>query len=162
MPAVHPDIMQVLDRTIHCLERIHVLNSLTIADEMPELQIGVGINRGPVSTGYLGGLGRCHLAFLGNTTNVVSRIESLTKELPGTVLASEDCFSQAEPDFWRNPFQINFTCRDVGNHPMKNIKKPPKLFSFNPLLRGWIIRCGQLVENCVDSIAINRCYQPGR
>ncbi|MFC1896615.1 adenylate/guanylate cyclase domain-containing protein, partial [Thermodesulfobacteriota bacterium] len=132
------EIMDILYHTVQCLTRIHVLNSLSLPTGMPELNIGVGINKGNVATGYLGGLVRCHLTILGNTVNIAARMEGLTKDVPGAVLVSRACFDGQEPDVWSTPLKVNFTLRDVGRFPMKNISKPPNLYSVGPLLRHWI------------------------
>lgn len=142
------DIVTILRHTVRALKRILMLNALNRLSaricgtcpfvEPPEIRIGVGVNKGPVAIGYLGGLSRCHLAVLGNTVNAAARIESLTKELPGSVLVSGACFDGGEPDLWADPLRVSFTFRDLGRHPMRNISGVVHLFGVSPLLRTWI------------------------
>ncbi len=132
------DITDILRRTIQALQRIHVLNAMSFQAGLPEIQIGVGINKGKVALGYLGGLDRCHLTVLGNTINLAARIESSTKELPGAVVMSEFCFEGETPDVWTTPLNLNFSVRDLGKHTMRNIKEPVHLFGLSPLRRYWI------------------------
>jgi adenylate cyclase len=54
----------------------------------PALQIGVGVNHGPVIVGDLGGPQRLEFAVVGDTVNVASRLERLTRELGVAVVAS--------------------------------------------------------------------------
>lgn len=128
----------IVRHTIRCIERIHTLNALSQYIGLPEIHIGVGLHHGPVALGNLGGLRRCHLTVLGNTVNLAARIESASKDLPGTILVSEPCFGQTRPDFWKRPDSTNWTLRDVGCHTMRNIQEPVHLFSLSPLLRFWV------------------------
>lgn len=56
----------------------------------PALQIGVGVHHGPVVLGDIGGESRLEFAVLGDTVNVASRLERLTRELGVAVVASDD------------------------------------------------------------------------
>jgi class 3 adenylate cyclase len=132
------EMISILHHTIRCLQRIRILNAMSRQSGLPEIHVGVGINKGPVALGYLGGLERCHLTVLGNTINLASRIESSTKELPGDVLVSEECFDGKESALWTAPLPINYSLRDLGRHQMRNIKQPVHLFGLKPLLRYWI------------------------
>jgi hypothetical protein len=134
----YAEIGTILHHVIRCIERIHTLNALSQYINLPEIHIGVGIHKGPVALGNLGGLKRCHLTVLGNTINLAARIESASKELPGIILVSETCFNYTSPDIWKNPNSVNYTVRDVGWHTMRNIRKPVHLFGLSPLLRFWV------------------------
>ncbi|MCP4395722.1 MAG: adenylate/guanylate cyclase domain-containing protein [bacterium] len=132
------EMSEILGHTIRSLQRIHVLNALSLQTERPEIQIGVGIHKGPVGLGYLGGLERCRFTVQGNAINLTAGIERTSKTLPGSVIVSERCFQQSEPDIWKNPHNINFSLRALGQHTMRNIKKRLRLFGANPLLRYWV------------------------
>jgi class 3 adenylate cyclase len=133
-----PDILDILSHTVRAIQRIHILNSLDLPAGMPELRIGVGINKGPVATGYLGGLSRCHLSVLGNTVNVAARMEQATKQAPDSVLVSKAFFEDREPDVWSTPLKVNFSLREAGRVQMKNISNIPHLYSIKPLLNYWV------------------------
>jgi len=98
----------------------------------------VGIHKGPVAKGSLGGLSRCQLTMLGHTVNVAARIEGLTKQLPSPVAITESLIGGPLPNFWNQPEQVNFSLREVGRHHMKNIKEPILLFGLGPLIQTWV------------------------
>jgi adenylate cyclase len=54
-----------------------------------ELQIGIGINSGPVIAGTVGGGGRLDFTVIGDPVNVASRVESLTGETGDVILLTE-------------------------------------------------------------------------
>ncbi len=133
------DITEILSHTTQCLHRIYVLNALSLQTGLPEIQIGVGIHKGPVSVGYLGGLARCHLTMLGNTINLASRLETASKKLPGDVIVSASCFDNDPPDIWSAPLNVTFSIRDLGPYTeMKNISQPVHVFGVSPLSRYWV------------------------
>lgn len=55
------------------------------------MRIGIGINSGPVIAGTIGGGGHLEFAVIGDTTNVASRVEQLTKTTGDTVLLTQQC-----------------------------------------------------------------------
>lgn len=53
------------------------------------LRIGIGIHFGPVILGRIGHPGKQQLTVIGNTVNIASRVERMTKELDAPILLSE-------------------------------------------------------------------------
>lgn len=54
-----------------------------------EVQVGVGINSGPVVVGSVGGGGRLEFAVIGDAVNVAARVEEATKDTGDAVLLTE-------------------------------------------------------------------------
>ena len=55
----------------------------------PPVRVGIGLHHGPVLVGELGGKRQVQFTVTGDTVNVASRIEALTREHRATVLASD-------------------------------------------------------------------------
>lgn len=73
-------------------------NAERLAAGRPALAVGIGLHRGPVTTGDIGGASRFEFAVIGDTVNVASRLERLTRELGTPLVASEDLVRQAEEE----------------------------------------------------------------
>lgn len=64
------------------------------AGQVP-LQISVGLHSGPVVLGDIG-TNRLEFAVIGNTVNVASRMEGLTRQLDTSLVVSEDAYDRAK------------------------------------------------------------------
>jgi adenylate cyclase len=63
-----------------------------VADGLPALEMGIGINTGPVVVGNLGSEARTKYGIVGAVVNVASRIESNT--VGGQVLVGEATYAK--------------------------------------------------------------------
>ncbi len=61
----------------------------------PPLEIAVGLHHGPVIVGDIGGESRFEFTVLGDTVNVASRLEGLTRQLGAGIVASEAAIERA-------------------------------------------------------------------
>ena len=70
--------------------------SRTLAEELAEpLKIGIGIHCGPAVVGRMGYGSTVHLTAIGDTVNVASRLQDLTKEYSCQLIISEQVAKQA-------------------------------------------------------------------
>lgn len=75
------------------LNAVRALNQdLTAAGETP-VNIGIGLNSGPLMIGAIGGLDRMGRGIVGDATNVASRVEGMTKRYRVPLLIGESTFT---------------------------------------------------------------------
>jgi len=87
----------------------------------PELNMGIGINTGAVVLGVVGGPTRMQCSFIGDTANLASRIQDLTKVYHARVLIGGQTFrSLVEPD--------TFAIRMVDRVAVKGKSDPVELY----------------------------------
>ncbi len=65
-------------------------NLRSLAHGQPTLQMGIGVNTGPVVLGTVGGQNRIQCTVIGDTVNLASRIEQLTKLYGARMLIGEE------------------------------------------------------------------------
>ena len=65
-------------------------NTSRLQQGLPAIRVGIGLHWGPVVLGDIGGENRLEFATIGDTVNVASRLEHMTRELSAEVAASED------------------------------------------------------------------------
>jgi adenylate cyclase len=58
-----------------------------------------------VTVGNLGGRERIEFTVVGDVVNVASRLEEATREIGGSIIASEDCIRAAADPEWLARFQ---------------------------------------------------------
>ncbi len=80
--------VKAVEAAIGMLDKLQELNESWRKTGLPELRIGVGICTGEVMVGDVGVTGHREFAAMGDTTNLASRIEKLTREFNAGILIS--------------------------------------------------------------------------
>ncbi len=75
------------------------LNARWTQQGKPQIQIGIGINTGPMAVGNMGSAARFDYTALGDQVNYGSRLEALTKEYGVGILVGEATMKAAGPRF---------------------------------------------------------------
>jgi adenylate cyclase len=101
------------------LEALEALNEDWRRRNMPQLEIGIGIATGEVMMGDVGVTGHREFAAMGDTTNVASRIEKMTRENGIHLLINEETARLV-----RNVFALV----ELGSVEVRGRRKPVNLY----------------------------------
>ena len=84
---------------IEMIKKLDEINK-DLKDILPqELTVGIGLNYGSIIAGNLGSDDRLTYAITGDAVNIAKRIESLTRDLSGTILISETIYEKTKELF---------------------------------------------------------------
>lgn len=81
------------------VQALDIFNLQQVADDGPELAIGIGIATGQAIIGNVGSRDRLEYTAMGDTVNLASRIEGLNKQLESTILVSENTYQRVRHCF---------------------------------------------------------------
>ncbi|MEZ5668397.1 MAG: adenylate/guanylate cyclase domain-containing protein [Alphaproteobacteria bacterium] len=89
------DAANALTCAVAIQEAVHEWNRQLIDAGAPPVSVGVGVHYGPVVMGDIGGEQRLEFAVIGDTVNVASRLESLTRQRHAEIVVSEELMAAA-------------------------------------------------------------------
>ncbi len=108
------------------LKKLEELKLKWRADNLPEFDIGIGINSGPMIVGNMGSDVRVDYTVLGDAVNLASRLEGTNKEYETRIIISEGTYEQVKDQL---------TCRILGAVRVKGKRKPVKIYELRGLGR---------------------------
>jgi len=89
---------QALDAARRMGEALAHLNEAMSGDIDQPLRIGIGLHSGPTIVGEMGYARATHLTAIGDTVNIASRLETLTKEFNAELVVSQELLDRAGVD----------------------------------------------------------------
>jgi len=120
-PVAEPRHAALACRT--ALEMLTVLDALKANWRhlgLPAIDIGVGINTGPMIVGNMGSASRFNYTVVGDSVNLASRIESLNKTYGTSILVSEYTYEVVKDEF---PF-----AREIDSVRVRGRTQPVRLY----------------------------------
>jgi adenylate cyclase len=118
------DACRALRTALRMLERVDALNQTHCGDPgKPSLRIGIGIHTGPLTSGNVGSPNRLEYSVIGETVNLASRLESLTKEFHTEIVMSSDTAEVVRSQFPN--------LRDLGEGPVRGFEKQIHLYTID-------------------------------
>ncbi len=82
------DTKDAIRAALTLLERVDQFNETHRGSGQPEIQIGIGLNKGPAITGNIGSTNRVEFTSIGATVNLAARLEGQCKDLQCAIVAS--------------------------------------------------------------------------
>jgi class 3 adenylate cyclase len=101
--------------------RLLEVNKKLLAENLPELSLGIGIVRGPVILGNIGSQTRMQYTVVGDTVNRAARIESLCKQLQCKLLLDKFVYLSL-------PKELQRLFQSKGTQVLKGIQEPVEIF----------------------------------
>jgi adenylate cyclase len=113
----HP--LRACHTALKMLDRLGTMQEKWKAEDTPQLDIGIGINTGPMVVGNMGSERRFDYTVMGDAVNLASRLESINKEYGTQVVISEFTYRSVKDDFW---------CRELDAVRVKGRARPVKIY----------------------------------
>ncbi len=104
---------------LEMLTALDLLNIRRASAGLSALKIGIGLHTGPAVLGEIGPTERREFTVIGDTVNVASRIEGLTKQHGSAILVSDSTRGAA----------TGFAFRELGAVPVKGKELPVPIFA---------------------------------
>lgn len=111
--------LQACNAALGCVAQLEKLNHDFSLRNWPNIKIGIGINSGYMNAGNIGSETIQNYTVIGDSVNLASRLESLTKEHEVQIIISE---------FTYEIVKAHFKCRELGNVSVKGKLEPVTIY----------------------------------
>ncbi len=119
-PLTQPDHARRACRTaLQMMRRLHELQKGWEEQGLPHLDIGIGLNSGPMAVGNMGSLQRFDYTVMGDNVNLGSRLEGINKEYRTNIIVSE---------FTEKLVREQMVCRELDAVRVKGKNEPVHIF----------------------------------
>lgn len=90
VPGSNSTPISILLTAERILEDLQILNKNIHSKGLKPIEVGIGIHKGNVIAGNIGSQDRMEFTVIGNTVNIASRLEQLTKMFKSNIVISEE------------------------------------------------------------------------
>lgn len=116
----HTHASDALAAANEMMQRLAEVNAWLSDNHFEPLNIGIGLNSGPVILGSIGSESKADYTVIGDNVNLASRLEGLTKVYGCNILLSENTFNQ---------LNATVPCRIVDLVRVKGKQEPIRIFT---------------------------------
>ena len=123
------DAQSAVAASLAIAHKLAEMNKIWVAEGLPPVSTGIGINSGLVIAGSLGSSERLEYSVLGDAVNVASRLESFNKEVDGGphhILISEETHRRLDNNFrteFVGKFALKGKTQETGIYRVLDVKK---------------------------------------
>ena len=121
--------VHALETSMAMLKRLESMQSELRERDWPEFKIGIGINTGPMNVGDMGSRFRRSYTVIGDSVNLGSRLEGLTKYYGVSCIASEFTISDIEGILFRKLDVVRVKGKDTAVTIFEPVGKTAELDS---------------------------------
>lgn len=119
-PMAHPDhAARACLTALEMMEKLRELHPHWHEQGLPELDIGIGLNTGPMSVGNMGSKVRFDYTVMGDNVNLGSRLEGINKQYGTNIMISEYTYNYAKESIY---------ARELDSVRVKGKREPVKIF----------------------------------
>ncbi|GAH62945.1 unnamed protein product, partial [marine sediment metagenome] len=119
-PVLHDDDpLQAVFTALSMLKSLKSFNRKQTLTGKPPFKIGIGLNTGEVIVGNIGSTQKLDYTCIGDTVNLASRLEGLTKLYRTPIIISEYTYNEA---------QSGIMAREIDSVRVKGKAKPVKIY----------------------------------
>ena len=109
-----------IQSAIDMQKELAVLNTELVAEGLPQINIGIGINTGQALVGNMGSEQRFDYSVIGDAVNLAARLESSSKTLGKTVVVGENTYKAAK---------LNYNFDYIDSITVKGKTEPVKVYT---------------------------------
>ncbi|MBD3609322.1 MAG: adenylate/guanylate cyclase domain-containing protein [Gammaproteobacteria bacterium] len=145
-PLPNPEHAQcAVEAALEMMKELDRMNRDLVKEQLPQLQIGMGINTGYMNVGNMGSKFRVNYTVLGDAVNLASRFENMTKFYHAPIIISEETLNATVNFEARVIDTVKFTGREessvlyqlIGNKNKLDVETQQKLNEYNLALKSY-------------------------
>jgi adenylate cyclase len=118
LPLTENHAWRAVQSALDMRSRLEEFNQRRIIEAQPQIHIGIGISSGDVVSGNIGSRKRMDYTVIGDSVNLSSRLEAVTKEYGCDILLSEFTYQLCSDRIWARQLD---KIRVKGKHQAVNI-----------------------------------------